>query len=99
MVIINQIAENNWTFTIVDENQDPPEVLAAARSLAPTKQACLEDVARLYDIMGRSVQNKGSAPSIAVYDPKQVHINDEGEEQMGTFEFVDMSPELERHDK
>lgn len=98
MVIINKIDENNWSFTIVDENQNPPEVLCAARSLAPNKQACMEDVARLFDVMGRSIHNKGTSPSIAIFDPKLVHINDDDEEVEGTFEFIDLSPELERHD-
>ena len=89
MVRMDQIDSNTWAFTIVDEAQTQPlKVLATGRMLASSKEICLENIVTLFKNMGESVKNKGTALSVTVWNAV--------EEQ---WEYGDLSPDLERHEK
>ena len=87
MVRMDKIDDTTWAFLIVDEATQPPAILASGRLLAKSEDACLENIAHLFKVMGTSVLNKGTAPSVEVFDVQ----NDQKV-------YADLSPALERVD-
>lgn len=87
MVRMEQLNETSWVFQIIEETAEPPQILASGRIIAASKEGCLETIAELFKVMGRSLQHKGTSASIEVFDATTDELT-----------YADLSPELERHD-
>ena len=89
MVRMSKIDNNTWAFTIVEESDvQSPNILATGCILGSSKEICLENIVTLFKNMGKSIKNTGTAPSVSVWNAV--------DEQ---WEYGDLSPDLERHDK
>lgn len=87
MVRMDKIDDTTWAYLIVDEAIQPPAILASGRLLAKSEEACLENIAALFKVMGTSILKKGTAPSVEVFDG-----------QNNRQVYADLSPALERVD-
>lgn len=88
MVRMDKIDDTTWAFLIVDATIEPPAILASGRLLAKSEAECIENIANLFKVMGTSIVNKGTAPSVEIYDaPNERQV------------YADLSPALERVDE
>lgn len=89
MVSMSKIDNNTWAFTIAEDNDNqPPKILATGHILASSKEICLENIVTLFKNMGQSIKNTGTSPSVSVWNAVDKQ-----------WEYGDLSPDLERHDK
>ena len=88
MVRMDMIDDTTWTYTIVDDSINPPQILASGRLLAKSEEECLQNIVDLFKLMGTSLIKKGTAPSVEVYDAhNDIRV------------YGDLSPDLERVDE
>ena len=88
MVRMDKIDDSTWAYLIVDDATQLPAILASGRLLAKSEAECIENISNLFKVMGTSIVNKGTAPSVEIYDvQKDMKV------------YADLSPELERVDE
>ena len=87
MVRMDKINDSTWSYMIVDDAVNPPQILASGRLLAKSEEECLQNIVDLFKLMGTSLIKKGTAPSVEVYDAhNDIKV------------YGDLSPDLQRID-